>query len=129
MDDADSKLARGAQPVCHRIWRSGTATALNRNAGCITIDRRGARAAAQSRPPARFISCLSHGKSQQQKPNQKPLTQISLQNQVGWNAGASPARRVGLFTTEPDPNSVAARRGWKLGKGNRQAITTVNHIE
>ena len=28
--------------------------------------------------------------------------------------GASPIRRVGLFTTEHDLNSVAVRRGWKL---------------
>jgi hypothetical protein len=49
-------------------------------------------------------------------------------SEVGWIAGESPVRRVGLFTTDVDPNSVAARRGWKLGKMNRWAITTVNHI-
>ena len=49
-------------------------------------------------------------------------------SEVGWNAGESPARRIRLFTTEHDLNSVAARRGWKLRKMNRWAITKVNHI-
>lgn len=43
-------------------------------------------------------------------------------------AGASPARRVRLFTTEHDLNSIAARRGWKLRKMNRWAVMTMNHI-
>ena len=34
--------------------------------------------------------------------------------EAGLNMGESPIRRVGLFTTEHDLNSVAARRGWKL---------------
>jgi len=34
--------------------------------------------------------------------------------EAGLNVGASPARRIGLFTTEHDLNSVAVRRGWKL---------------
>ena len=45
------------------------------------------------------------------------------------NVGASPTRRVGLFTAEHDLNSVAARRGWKLGEMNRRAVTKVNHIK
>ena len=49
-------------------------------------------------------------------------------SEVGRNVGASPTRRVGLFTTEDDLNSVAARRGWKLRKMNRRAVTKVNHI-
>jgi hypothetical protein len=44
------------------------------------------------------------------------------------NVGASPTRRIGLFTTEHDLNSVAARRGWKLREMNRRAVTKVNHI-
>jgi hypothetical protein len=48
--------------------------------------------------------------------------------EAGLNVGASPTRRVGLFTTEHDLNSVAARRGWKLRKMNRRAVTKVNHI-
>jgi hypothetical protein len=50
-------------------------------------------------------------------------------SEVGWNAGESPARRVGLFTTEHDLNSVAARRGWKLRKMNRWAVMKLNHIQ
>ena len=46
----------------------------------------------------------------------------------GWSAGESPARRVRLFTTEHDLNSVAARRGWKLREMNRRAVMKVNHI-
>ena len=42
--------------------------------------------------------------------------------------GASPTRRIGLFTAEHDLNSVAARRGWMLRKMNRRAVTKVNHI-
>jgi hypothetical protein len=45
------------------------------------------------------------------------------------NAGASPARRVRLFTTEHDLNSVAARRGWKLRKMSRRAVMKMNHIQ
>ena len=48
--------------------------------------------------------------------------------EAGLNVGASPTRRVGLFTAEHDLNSVAARRGWKLRKMNRRAVTKVNHI-
>jgi len=48
--------------------------------------------------------------------------------EADMNVGASPTRRVGLFTTEHDLNSVAARRGWKLRKMNRRAVTKVNHI-
>jgi hypothetical protein len=59
-----------------------------------------------------------------------PKTKLAKRcaSEVGWNAGESPARRVRLFTTEHDLNSVAARRGWKLRKMNRWAITKVNHI-
>jgi hypothetical protein len=49
-------------------------------------------------------------------------------SEVGWNAGESPARRIRLFTTEHDLNSVAARRGWKLRKMNRRAVMKMNHI-
>ena len=49
--------------------------------------------------------------------------------EAGLNVGASPTRRVGLFTAEHDLNSVAARRGWKLGEMNRRAVTKVNHIK
>ena len=49
-------------------------------------------------------------------------------SEVGWNAGESPARRIRLFTTEHDLNSVAARRGWKLRKMNRWVLMKVNHI-
>ena len=45
------------------------------------------------------------------------------------NMGANPIRRVGLFTTEHDLNSVAARRGWKLRKMNRRAVMKLNHIK
>ena len=48
--------------------------------------------------------------------------------EAGLNVGASPTRRVGLFTAEHNLNSVAARRGWKLRKMNRRAVTKVNHI-
>ena len=48
-------------------------------------------------------------------------------SEAGWNAGESPARRVGLFTTDIDLDSVAGRRGWKPGKMYRQAFTKVNH--
>jgi hypothetical protein len=48
--------------------------------------------------------------------------------EAGLFVGASPTRRVGLFTAEHDLNSVAARRGWKLRKMNRRAVTKVNHI-
>jgi len=47
---------------------------------------------------------------------------------AGWIVGESPTRRVGLFTTELDLHSGAVRRGWKLRKKNRRAVTTVNHI-
>ena len=50
-------------------------------------------------------------------------------SEVDRNAGASPARRVRLFTTEHDLNSVAARRGWKLRKMSRRAVTKMNHIQ
>jgi hypothetical protein len=49
-------------------------------------------------------------------------------SEAGWNAGESPARRIGLFTTEHDLNSAAVRRGWKLRKMSRRAVTKVNHI-
>lgn len=49
-------------------------------------------------------------------------------SEVGWNAGESPARRVRLFTTGHDLNSVAARRGWKLREMNRRAVMKMNHI-
>jgi len=49
-------------------------------------------------------------------------------SEVDRNAGASPARRVRLFTTEHDLNSVAARRGWKLRKMSRRAVMKMNHI-
>lgn len=49
-------------------------------------------------------------------------------SEVGWKAGESPVRRIGLFTTEHDRNSAAARRGWKLREKNSRAVTTVNHI-
>ena len=49
-------------------------------------------------------------------------------SEVDRNAGESPARRVRLFTTEHDLNSAAARRGWKLRKMSRRAVTKVNHI-
>ena len=45
------------------------------------------------------------------------------------NMGESPIRRVGLFTTEHDLNSVAARRGWKLREMNRRAVMKMNHIK
>ena len=49
-------------------------------------------------------------------------------SEVDRNAGESPARRVRLFTTEHDLNSVAARRGWKLRKMSRRAVMKMNHI-
>ncbi len=48
--------------------------------------------------------------------------------EAGLNVGASPTRRVGLFTTEHNLHSAAVRRGWKRGKLNRRAVTKVNHI-
>src|SRR5213595_3448269 len=45
---------------------------------------------------------------------------------AGLNVGASPTRRIGLFTTEHDLNSVAARRGWKLRK---MELTSRNESE
>jgi len=45
------------------------------------------------------------------------------------NAGESPVRRIGLFTTGIDLHSVAARRGWKRREMNRRAVTKVNHIQ
>jgi len=47
---------------------------------------------------------------------------------LSWHVGESPTRRVGLFTTELDLNSAAARRGWKLRKENRRAVMKMNHI-
>ena len=47
--------------------------------------------------------------------------------EAGLIVGASPTRRIGLFTAEHDLNSVAARRGWMLRKMNRRAVTKVNH--
>ena len=64
-------------------------------------------------------------------PRQEPCQSRLMKgcaSEVGWNAGASPARRVRLFTTEHDLNSVAARRGWKLRKMNRRAVMKMNHI-
>jgi hypothetical protein len=52
----------------------------------------------------------------------------SYASEAGFVVGESPTRRVGLFTTEHDLNSVAVRRGWKLRKMNRRAVTKVNHI-
>jgi hypothetical protein len=56
------------------------------------------------------------------------LPTLRCASEAGWNAGESPARRVGLFTTEHDRNSAAARRGWKLREMNRRAVMTMNHI-
>src|SRR5215217_5587993 len=53
----------------------------------------------------------------------------SCAREAGRHVGESPTRRVGLFTTERDINSVAARRGWKLVKRNERAIMKMNHIE
>ena len=53
----------------------------------------------------------------------------SCAGEAGLVVGESPTRRVGLFTTEHDLNSVAARRGWKLRKMNRRAVTKVNYIQ
>ena len=50
-------------------------------------------------------------------------------SEAGWNAGESPARRIGLFTTEHDLNSAAARRGWKLRKMSRRAVMKMNHLQ
>ena len=50
-------------------------------------------------------------------------------SEVDRNAGASPARRVRLFTTEHDLNSAAARRGWKLRKMSRRAVMKMIHIQ
>lgn len=49
--------------------------------------------------------------------------------EAGLNMGESPIRRVGLFTTEHDLNSVAVRRGWKLREMNRRAVMKMNHIK
>jgi hypothetical protein len=50
-------------------------------------------------------------------------------SEAGLNVGESPTRRVGLFATEHELNSVAARRGWMLREWNRRAVTKVNHIK
>jgi hypothetical protein len=47
--------------------------------------------------------------------------------EAGLNVGASPTRLVGLFAAEHDLNSATVRRGWKLRKMNRRAVTKVNH--
>jgi hypothetical protein len=49
--------------------------------------------------------------------------------EADMNVGASPTRRIGLFTTEHDLYSVAVRRGWKQREMNRRAVTKVNHIK
>ena len=49
-------------------------------------------------------------------------------SEADLNVGESPTRRIGLFATEHELNSVAVRRGWMLREWNRRAVTTVNHI-
>jgi len=72
--------------------------------------------------PLRFLSCLLF------KTGFSAKRTHCCASEADWKAGESPVRRVRLFTTEHDLNSVAARRGWKLRKRNRRAITKVNHI-
>ena len=50
-------------------------------------------------------------------------------SEAGLNVGESPTCRVGLFATEHELNSVAARRGWMLREWNRRAVMKVNHIQ
>ena len=49
-------------------------------------------------------------------------------SEADLNVGESPTRRIGLFATEHELNSVAVRRGWMLREWNRRAVTKVNHI-
>jgi hypothetical protein len=56
------------------------------------------------------------------------LPTLPCASEAGLNVGESPTRRVGLFATEHELNSVAARRGWKLREWNRRAVMKMNHI-
>ena len=49
-------------------------------------------------------------------------------SEVDRDTGESPVRRIGLFTTDIELDSVAARQGWKPREMNRRAVTKVNHI-
>jgi hypothetical protein len=44
-------------------------------------------------------------------------------SEAGWNAGESPARRVGLFTTEHDPNNRC-----NLDRKNPSAEEDITHL-
>jgi hypothetical protein len=46
-------------------------------------------------------------------------------SEAGLNVGESLTRRVGLFATEHELNSVDVRRGWMLREWNRRAVTKV----
>jgi hypothetical protein len=61
-------------------------------------------------------------------PNQITGANAACASEADLNVGESPIRRVGLFATEHELNSVAVRRGWMLREWNRRAVTKVNHI-
>ena len=62
------------------------------------------------------------------KPGPYPAANAACASEADLNVGESPTRRIGLFATEHELNSVAVRRGWMLREWNRRAVTTVNHI-
>jgi len=109
-------LDLGGAPCARSVLECGTAVPLSEtkanqsNPGGRRVVNRGSGCVNFTPPPAR--SKLIKG----------------CASEVGRNVGESPTRRVRLFTTEHDLNSVAARRGWKLRKMNRRAVTKVNHI-
>jgi hypothetical protein len=61
-------------------------------------------------------------------PGSHPTGHAVCASEADLNVGESPTRRIGLFATERELNSAAARRGWKLREWNRRAVTKVNHI-
>jgi hypothetical protein len=62
-------------------------------------------------------------------PNKITGANAACASEAGLNVGESPTRRIGLFATEQELDSAAARRGWMLREWNRRAVTKVNHIQ
>jgi hypothetical protein len=52
------------------------------------------------------------------RPNEITGANAACASEADLNVGESPTRRIGLFATEHELNSVAVRRGWMLREWN-----------
>jgi hypothetical protein len=82
---------------------------------CAPINRATGSTLHRLEPGRRGKLYWSRHLSDRVRPNQACSNRIrpnkGLRQRSSWNAGESPARRIGLSTTEHDLNSVAERRG------------------